>query len=249
MKTSIASYQATQKNLPDGKTDVKEDPSAEDGNMSDSSASSSSSANSSYQTSYLSSMEVMKLRTKKEKKKLLKQKFRESNGEPVSHHDGEESVDDDNSPRKEKRIIYASTLLSEQVLSPISQSSAESTYSAVIDTESCADVELKSDIIPDEEVNIDICLKEEALDEKIEIVIVSTKEVVDEAYEPQVIFSEILSPKVSTRENSSSSFETTRTALKSPFKGMKKVAGRAFTFVSGGKYKKDKGKMLPKKKL
>ena len=77
----------------------------------------------------------VKKTTKKGQKKMRKQRYLSANV------DGEESVDDDKSPRKGRRA--PSKLVSEQLLSPLSQSTTETTYSSI----------LESDLLAQENVN------------------------------------------------------------------------------------------------
>ena len=107
------------------------------------------------QNSCISSMEVKNLHSRKESKMALKKVYRESNFAFLRNQDGEESVDDDNSPRKEKRVAYASKLISDQLLSPLSQSSAETSYSSIDQSDDILSRKQQKDIIPDEEGNKD----------------------------------------------------------------------------------------------
>ena len=193
------------------------------------------------QNSCISSMEVKNLHTRKESKMALKKVYRESNFAFLRNQDGEESVDDDNSPRKEKRVAYASKLISDQLLSPLSQSSAETSYSSIDQSDDILSRKQQKDVIPDEEgishddagsksTPFTIC-NQSVPEEPI---------LIDEKFEPVVAFSEHLSPKILDRSLSSSSFITAKSTAKSPFKNMKKAAGRAFSFVAGGIAKKDK---------
>lgn len=279
----------------------------------DASVSSSSSASS----SYMSSMAVKKLQKKepkKEQRKLMKHSYLSAN------MDGEESVDDDKSPCK-GRLMQPSRLLSEQLLSPLSQSTTESTYSSIVDiniaecVEQCtmtSTIDIPSECDVDQESSRD-CegdgyhnssaektaltkIEEEGGGKEVEVekgegclIVNGVRCVRDEDFsgvdeseggvgrdnevgeeerdereddkvallpltsacsvkQSKVIFA-AHSPKGISPEStasSSSSFLTAKTTSKSPaFKKMKKVAGRAYSFVAGGSDKKVK---TPKKK-
>lgn len=192
-------------------------------------------------------MEVKKLNTRKENKLISKKIYRESNCTLLKNHDGEESVDDDNSPRKEKRVTYTSRLVSEQVLSPLSQSSTETSYSSILQSENILFERQQKDLIPNEESTQEEIANAYTVDTSEELN-VSTQlmpeelMLADESFGPQVVFSECQSPKILGRSLSSSTFITAKSTAKSPFKNMRKAAGRAFSFVAGGKVKKEKTK-------
>lgn len=77
-------------------------------------------------SSYLTSMGVKKA-LKKGQRKMRKERYLSANV------DVEESADDDKSPRKGRRT--PSRLVSEQLLSPLSQSTTETTYSSVLESD------------------------------------------------------------------------------------------------------------------
>lgn len=208
----------------------------------DASIPSSSSANS----SYLSSMDV---------KKAPKIEHRKSNYH-LGNIDGEESVDDDKSPRKGKRDPRPSRLLSEQLLSPLSQSTTETTYSSILESENIATTD---------EFDHIVCLTEmidksrnESMKTSTEVNILSAVEEINDicdirscavnmpesdkvkAVEPGTSFPGCQSPTISPESSmvSESSFVTAKTPSKSPaFKKIRKAAGRAFLFVARGEKK------------
>ena len=205
----------------------------------DASIPSSSSVNS----SYLSSMDV---------KKVPKKEHRKSNYH-LGNIDGEESVDDDKSPRKGKRDPRPSRLLSEQLLSPLSQSTTETVYSSILESENVATADECDQIVCltemiDKSRNGSIkCTIEEKVSGEVEeihqscdlqscgVLILGSSEV--KAVEPETIFPSCQSPTVSPESSmvSESSFVTAKTTSKSPaFKKIRKAAGRAFLFVARG---------------
>ena len=229
------------------------DQDAADDNSSDTS---SSSATSAFQTSYISSMEVKKLRKNKDGKKKSKNVYRESLCESINL-DGEESIDDDNSPRKTKKVMYSSKLNSEQLLSPLSQSSTETTYSSIVESDSRVKVTISTSVASriNQEMGANDTIKEEetekeaaaiAEDEVIEEidvrnVLISGKQPLEENLtEQKVAFLECQSPTKISSSSSNSSFVTAKSTAKSPFKKMRKAAGRAFSFVARGGEKKVK---------
>ena len=200
------------------------------------------------QTSYLSSMEVKNLHTRKENKMIMKKAYRESDFAYQRNQDGEESVDDDNSPRKEKRVAYTYKLVNDQVLSPLSQSSTGTSYSSIDQSDDILSGKQQKDVIPDEEGKQDEITHDGRVSESVNLIICnqSTPEesiLIDETFQPVVAFSECRSPKILDRSLSSSSFITAKSTAKSPFKNIKKAAGRAFSFVAGGRAKKERKSM------
>jgi hypothetical protein len=250
-------------------------------------------------SSYLTSMGVKKI-LKKGQKKVRKERYLSANV------DGEESVDDDKSPRKGRRA--PSRLVGDQVLSPLSQSTTETTYSSILESdhlaqgnvgasvlnftefpggsyeenvETKAEVETDRDAEADVEAEVEADLVEEAVTE-VEVEAETTLQHSDESKEdsPEPVEGEIYScvdghateefileadveKIIETREisgesqdvkispehsmSTTSSFVTAKTTYKSPaFKKMKKAAGRALSFVAGGKGKMAKSQ--PKEK-
>jgi hypothetical protein len=250
-------------------------------------------------SSYLTSMGVKKI-LKKGQKKVRKERYLSANV------DGEESVDDDKSPRKGRRA--PSRLVSDQVLSPLSQSTTETTYSSILESDHLAqenvspsvlnftefpggsyeeNVETKTEVETDRnaeanvEAEVEADLVEEAVTE-VEVEAERTLQHSDESKEdsPEPVEGEIYScvdvnatvefileadveKIIETREisgesqdvkispehsmSTTSSFVTAKTTYKSPaFKKMKKAAGRALSFVAGGKGKMAKSQ--PKEK-
>lgn len=208
----------------------------------DASMPSSSSVNS----SYLSSMDVKKLPKKEQRK----------NNYHSSNIDGEESVDDDKSPRKGARDLRPSRLLSDQLLSPLSQSSTETTYSSILEsenvaaTDNCDHVVCLTEIIDksrngstkscslEKVVSYTEVIQESCDLQSCGVLIPESNEV--KAVEPEVVFSGYQSPIISPESSmaSESSFVTAKTPSKSPaFRKMRKAAGRAFLFVARGEKK------------
>ena len=205
----------------------------------DASIPSSSSVNS----SYLSSMDVKKV----PKKEHIKSNYH------LGNIDGEESVDDDKSPRKGKRNPRPSRLLSEQLLSPLSQSSTETTYSSILEsenvptTEECDNIVCLTEIIDkSKNESMKSFTEEKVLSEVAEIlencepqscgVLISESDKV-KTVEPETVFPGYQSLTVSPESSmaSESSFVTAKTTTKSPaFKKIRKAAGRAFLFVARG---------------
>lgn len=205
----------------------------------DASIPSSSSANS----SYLSSMDV---------KKVPKKEHRKSNYH-LGNIDGEESVDDDKSPRKGKRDPRPSRLLSEQLLSPLSQSTTETVYSSILESENVATADECDHVFCDTEMidkSRDGSMKissEKKVEGEVEEIRVSCDlqscgVIIPEsdeakAVEPETVFPSCQSPTISPESSmvSESSFVTAKTTSKSPaFKKIRKAAGRAYLFVARG---------------
>lgn len=256
-------------------------------------------------SSYLTSMGVKQM-LKKGQKKMRKERYLSANV------DGEESVDDDKSPRKGRRT--PSRLVSEQLLSPLSQSTTETTYSSILESDHLAQVDVNTSVLnfdelagrsfeenvetnaevgtdKDAEADVEADGEAEAVEEaeavaeaKAEAEITlqkhsdeskedgaeaaegeihsssdehATIEFISEAdvektLETREISGESQDVKISPEHSMSttSSFVTAKTTYKSPaFKKMKKVAGRALSFVAGGKGKAAKSQTKEREEI